>query len=159
MKKNTEDILEKLGKNSIIEEIGTNDEYNKVEFINLNNKEKDLKEKIIDFEKEGENIKEQNFEEDTGEDDMMLKMILEDLDKNIFINIKDQEEKWKQKAIDEILESLKYLHSDKNIRISSSPFKPLLQPKKVSMVGRVFFNNSSNNENSNSTKDSTNWKN
>ena len=156
MKKNTEDILEKLGKNSIIEEIGTNDEYNKVEFNNLNNKEKDLKEKIIDFEKEGENIKEQNFEEDTGEDDMMLKMILEDLDKNIFINIKDQEEKRKQKAIDEILEILKYLHSDKNIRISSSPFKPLLQPKKVSMVGRVFFNNSSNNENSNSTKDSTN---
>jgi len=156
MKKNTEDILEKLGKNSIIEETGTNDEYNKVEFINLNNKEKDLKEKIIDFEKEGENIKEQNFEEDTGEDDMMLKMVLEDLDKNIFINIKVQEEKRKQKAIDEILEILKYLHSDKNIRISSSPFKPLLQPKKVSMVGRVFFNNSSNNENSNSTKDSTN---
>ena len=57
------------------------------------------------------------------------------------------------------LEILKYLHSDKNIRISSSPFKPLLQPKKVSMVGRVFFYSTDNNDNISTTKDNTNCSN
>ena len=46
----------------------------------------------------------------------MLKTILEDLDKNIQINIKKQEEDQKQKAIDEILSILKYPKSDSNIR-------------------------------------------
>ena len=114
----------------------------------------------------------------------MFKMILEDLDKNILINVKEQEEEQKQKAIGEILflviidvfynyfplknfvfifgnnllEILKYLHSDTNIRISSSTFKPLLRPKKISMGGRVFFNNniSNNDNNNNSIKEDKN---
>ena len=94
---------------------------------------------IIDFEKEGEIIKKQDFEEDNKEEDLMFKKILEDLDKNILINIKKQEEDQKQKAINELL---------------VIPFKPLLQPKKISMVGRVFFNSNSNNDNT--TKENTN---
>ena len=129
-----EDILEKIEKDSIFKDILKNEEFNKLEF----NKERDMND-IIDFEKEGEIIKKQDFEEDNKEEDLMFKRILEDLDKNVLINIQKQEEDQKQKAINELLEILKYPHSDKNVRISSSPFKPLLQPKKISMVGRVFF--------------------
>ena len=89
----------------------------------------------------------------------MLKTILEDLDKNIQINIKKQEEEQKQKAIDEILSILKYPKSDSNIRDNVSPFKPLLHPKKVSMVGRVFFYSTDNNDNISTTKDNTNCSN
>ena len=148
-----EDILEKIEKDSIFKEILKNEDFNKLEFGDLVNKERDMND-IIDFEKEGENIKKQDFEEDNKEEDLMFKRILEDLDKNVLINIQKQEEDQKQKAINEILEILKYPHSDKNVRISSSPFKPLLQPKKISMVGRVFFNSNSNNDNT--TKENTN---
>ena len=89
----------------------------------------------------------------------MLKTILEDLDKNIQINIKKQEEEQKQKAIDEILSILKYPKSDSNIRDNVSPFKPLLYPKKVSMVGRVFFYSINNNDNISTIKDNTNCSN
>ena len=148
-----EDILEKIEKDSIFKDILKNEEFNNLEFSNLVNKERDMKD-ILDFEKEGEIIKKHDFEEDNKEEDLMFKKILEDLDKNILINIKKQEEDQKQKAINELLEILKYPHSDKNVRISSSPFKPLLQPKKISMVGRVFFNSNSNNDNT--TKENTN---
>ena len=149
-----EDIIEKLEKDSIKKEIRTNDEFNNIEFFDLVGNEKDMK-GLIYFEKEGENIKKQDFEEDNKEEDLIFKSILEDLDKNILINIKKQEEDQRQNAINEILEILKYPHSDKNVRISSNPFKPLLQPKKISMVGRVFFNSNSNNDN-NTTKENTN---
>ena len=86
-----EDIIEKLEKDSIKKEIRTNDEFNNIEFIDLVSNEKDIK-GLIDFEKEGENIKKQDFEEDNKEEDLMFKSILEDLDKNILINIKKQEE-------------------------------------------------------------------
>ena len=148
-----DDILEKIEKDSIFKDILKNEEFNKLEFSNLVNKERKMND-IIDFEKEGEIIKKQDFEEDNKEEDLMFKKILEDLDKNILINIKKQEEDQKQKAINEILEILKYPNSDKNVRISSSPFKPLLQPKKISMVGRVFFNSNLNNDNI--TKENTN---
>ena len=108
------------------------------------------------FQKEGENIYEVISEEDNKEEDFILKAILEDLNKNIIINVKEQEEVQKQKAIDEILQILKSPHSDKNTKINSSPFKSLFQPKKISMVGRVFYNSTNNNENINSNKDNTN---
>ena len=149
-----EDIIEKLEKDSIKKKIRTNDEFNNIEFFDLVGNEKDMK-GLIYFEKEGENIKKQDFEEDNKEEDLMFKSILEDLDKNILINIKKQEEDQRQNAINEILEILKYPHSDKNVRISSNPFNPLLQPKKISMVGRVFFSSNSNNDN-NTTKENTN---
>ena len=37
----------------------------------------------------------------------------------------------KQKAIEEILEILKYNQSDKDIRSEISPFKPMQEPKKI----------------------------
>ena len=111
------------------------------------------------MEKEGEIINKQDFEEDNKERDIILNDILEDLNKNVFINIKRQEEDSKQKAIKEILEILKYPHSDKDIRMGISPFKPLLQPKKVSMVGRVFYNSADKDNNIinfDNTKDTAN---
>ena len=111
------------------------------------------------MEKEGDIINKQDFEEDNKERDIILNDILEDLNKNVFINIKRQEEDSKQKAIKEILEILKYPHSDKDIRMGISPFKPLLQPKKVSMVGRVFYNSADKDNNIinfDNTKDTAN---
>ena len=48
------------------------------------------------FQKEGENIYEVISEEDNKEEDFILKAILEDLNKNIIINVKEQEEVQKQ---------------------------------------------------------------
>jgi len=58
----------------------------------------------------------------------------------------------------EILSILKKPLSNKNIRnrnIYSTPFKPLLKPKKISMVGKVFFDIPSDNN----TKECSNEKN
>ena len=154
MKIKTEDIFEKLEKDLINKEILNSEGFIKLESITLDNNQNEIKD-VIDFEKDGENIKKQDFEEDNKEEDLMIQNILEDLDKNILINIEKQEEDQKQKAINEILDILKYPHSDTNLRISSNPFKPLLQPKKISMVGRVFFKSNSNNDN-NTTEENTN---
>ena len=132
-------FFEKIENNLIKKEPQTNKEDYKIDIQNIINNEKDLKDKAIDLETEGEIIKINEFVEDNKEEDLMLKTILEDLDKNIQINIKKQEEEQKQKAIDEILSILKYPKSDSNIRDNVSPFKPLLHPKKVSMVGGYFF--------------------
>ena len=124
--------------------------------INFSENEKDLKEKALNFEKDGEIIRTQNFEEDAKEGEQIVNLILEDLNKNIFINVKEEEEDKNQMACREILEILRYPHSHKNIRGVVSPFKPLFQPKKVSMVGKVFYNNSSaDNNDDNKTRDNT----
>lgn len=156
MEKDLEDIFEKIGNDLLQKEIRTKKESYKDEFVNINNNIKDINEKLMGFQKEGENIYEVISEEDNKEEDFILKAILEDLNKNIIINVKEQEEVQKQKAIDEILQILKFPHSDKNTKINSSPFKSLFQPKKISMVGRVFYNSTNNNENINSNKDNTN---
>ena len=152
-------FFEKIENNLIKKEPQTNKEDYKIDIQNIINNEKYLKDKAIDLETEGEIIKINEFVEDNKEEDLMLKTILEDLDKNIQINIKKQEEEQKQKAIDEILSILKYPKSDSNIRDNVSPFKPLLHPKKVSMVGRVFFYSTDNNDNISTTKDNTNCSN
>ena len=159
----TDNIFEKSNKNQIEQEIITKEDLYKVEELDLFKNINEINENSINLEKEGEIINKQDFEEDIKERDIILNDILEDLNKNVLINIKNQEEDSKQKAIKELLEILKYPHSDKDIRMGISPFKPLLQPKKVSMVGRVFYNSAdkdnNNNINSDSTKDTTNTSN
>ena len=88
--------------------------------------------------KESENLY-NDFEDDNKEENSVIKDILDDLNKNIEINIKENENN-NYKACKEILNILKYPHSDKNIRDNISPFKPLTKPRKVSLIGKVFFN-------------------
>jgi hypothetical protein len=89
-----------------------------------------------DFEKELElEIAKKDFDEDIYEEDLVFNSLLEDLNKNIYINVKTQEEEKNQMACRELLQIIKYPYCD---------FKPLLRPRKVSMVGRVFFNRSDN---------------
>ncbi len=101
-----------------------------------------------------------DMEEDNKEENDVFKTILDDLNKNIEINIKELENENKNfKECQEILDILKYPRSDKDIRNGISPFKPLLKPKKISLIGKVFFDipnddNTNNNQN-NSTKNIT----
>ena len=112
-------------------------------------------------EKENLNIKNNqnyDFDEDNKEENIVLKTILDDLNKNIEINVKEIENENKNyknyKECQEIIEILKYPLSDKNIRDVFSPFKPLLKPKKISLVGRVLLNidNDYNNSCNNTTE-------
>ena len=121
----------------------------------------EINEDFIPLKNEVDLINKQDFEEDNKERDIILNDILEDLNKNVIINIKQQQEDSKQKAIEEILEILKHHNSDKNIRSEISPFKPMLRPKKISMVGRVFYNSADKDDNNNyinpvNIKDKTN---
>ena len=152
-------IFEKINKNQVEQVIRKKEDLDKVEELDLFKNINEIDENSINLEKEGEIINKQDFEEDNKERDIILNDILEDLNKNVLINIKRQEEDSKQKAIKEILEILKYPHSDKDIRMGISPFKPLLQPKKVSMVGRVFYNSADKDNNIinfDNTKDTVN---
>ena len=95
---------------------------------------------------ENENEKIENTEvndfEDNKEENCVFEAILNDLNKNIVINTKELENENKNsKECQEILEILKYPLSDKNIRNDISPFKPLLKPKKISLIGRVLIDN------------------
>ena len=150
MEPDIKEFFEKIEKELIENENRTKDLDSKIEDFDLNSlsKEDDIKEKSISLEKEGETIDKKDFEEDIKEDNLVLNDILEDLNKNILINIKDEEEEEKnQKACQEILEILRYPKSHKNRRGVISPFKPLLQPKKISMVGKVFYNSAYYDEN------------
>ena len=152
-------IFEETNKNQVEQVIRKKEDLDKVEELDLFKNINEIDENSINSEKEGDIINKQDFEEDNKERDIILNDILEDLNKNVFINIKRQEEDSKQKAIKEILEILKYPHSDKDIRMGISPFKPLLQPKKVSMVGRVFYNSADKDNNIinfDNTKDTAN---
>ena len=113
-----------------------------------------LKENALSQIKEDEIIKKEDFDEDAKEDEVVVNPILEDLNKNILINVKEEEEDKNQMACREILEILRYPLSQKNVRGVISPFKPLLQPKKVSMVGKVFYNSTTDND-ENKTRDNT----
>ena len=92
------------------------------------------------FERIEESIKEEDFEEDQREEMMIFNSILEEFDKSIIIHGNEKEEDKEQLAIKEILNIIKY---NKEI----SPFKPLYKPKKVSMIGRVFYNNADSGKN------------
>ena len=99
-----------------------------------------------------------DFFDNKNEDNIEIKNILSDLNKNIELNITEKEkENDNSKECQEILNILKKPLSHKNIRYYNSPFKPLLKPRQISMVGKVFFNipNDENNTNNN-TKSNTN---
>ena len=151
MEPDIEKFFEKIEKELLENENRTKDINTKNDDFELNflRKDDDIKEKSISFEKEEEVIDKKDFEEDAKEDNLVLNDILEDLNKNILINVKDdeEEEEKNQKACQEILEILRYPKSHKNLRGVISPFKPLLQPKKISMVGKVFYNSAYYDEN------------
>jgi len=151
MEPDIEKFFEKIEKELLENENRTKDINTKNDDFDLNflRKDDDIKEKSISFEKEEEIIDKKDFEEDAKEDNLVLNDILEDLNKNILINVKDdeEEEEKNQKACQEILEILRYTKSHKNLRDAISPFKPLTQPKKISMVGKVFYNSAYYDEN------------
>ena len=90
-------------------------------------------------------LKKIDFVDDKNEENNEIKSILSDLNKNIEINIKESEiENKNYNECQEILNILKKPLSDKNIRFYNSPFKPLLKPRKISMVGKVFYPNDEN---------------
>ena len=122
----------------------------------------------IILENENEKIVENeinDFEEDNKEENSVFETILNDLNKNIEINIKEHEnENNINQSCQELLEILKYPLSDKNIRNGISPFKPMLKPKKISLIGKVLSdmpidvhnnNNSHNNTHNNTTENTT----
>ena len=125
---------EKIDKNRLNEQNRKKDINSKMDHFKTNpSHEKDfLNENVLFFQTKGEIIKKEDCEEDINEEILELNTILEDLNKNIVIDVKEEEKDKNQRACQEILEIL-------SIR---SPFKPLSQPKKVSMVGKVFYNSS-----------------
>ena len=125
---------EKIDKNRLNEQNRKKDINSKMDHFKANpSHEKDfLNENVLFFQTKGEIIKKEDCEEDINEEILELNTILEDLNKNIVIDVKEEEKDKNQRACQEILEIL-------SIR---SPFKPLSQPKKVSMVGKVFYNSS-----------------
>jgi hypothetical protein len=106
-----------------------------------------------------------DFEEDNKEENSVFETILNDLNKNIEINLKEHEnENNINQPCQEILDILTYPLSDKNIRNGISPFKPMLKPKKISLIGKVLSdmpidvhnnNNSHNNTHNNTTENTT----
>ena len=150
------DFFEKLEKNKLDNENRTKEIKFNIDDIKIDffNSEKDIKENALSQIKEDEIIKKEDFDEDAKEDEVVVNPILEDLNKNILINVKEEEEDKNQMACREILEILRYPLSQKNVRGVISPFKPLLQPKKVSMVGKVYYNSTTDND-ENKTRDNT----
>lgn len=131
-----------------IDEIPNKNEFN----FSFENEKQNTLNFISNFvdEKEIENEIDKNLEEDSKEENCIFKSILDDLNKNIEINIKENN----NKDFQEILDILKYPHSDKNIRDRISPFKPLLRPKKISMIGKV-LSDFPEDENNNTTGNTT----
>ena len=143
MEPDIEKFFEKIEKELLENENRTKDLNAKNDDFDLNflRKDDDIKEKSISFEKEEEIIDKKDFEEDAKEDNLVLKDILEDLNKNILINVKDdeEEEEKNQKACQEILEILRYPKSHKKLRDVISPFKHLINLKKYLWLERCFI--------------------
>ena len=125
---------EKIDKNRLNEQDRKKDINSKIDHFKSNpsHEEDFLNENVLFFKTKGEIIKKEDCEEDINEEILELNTILEDLNKKIIIDVKEEEKDKNQRACQEILEIL-------SIRL---PFKPLSQPKKVSMVGKVFYNSS-----------------
>ena len=149
------EFVEKIEKDLLDEGKRTKDLSGIIDDIKIDDleNEEDIKESTLSLEKEGELIDKKDFYEDIKEETQELNTILEDLNKNILINVKEEKEDKNQKACQEILEILGYTRSHKNLRGVVSPFKPLFQPRKISMVGRVFYNSAYQDENK--TKEDT----
>ena len=95
------------------------------------------------------------IEDKNEEEDCEILTIINDLNKNIEINMKDIENK-NYNECQEILNILRKPLSGKNVRDYISPFKPLLKPKKISMVRKVFYNDYNDNNDCINTHDSSN---
>ena len=111
--------------------------------------DKDINFKKIDF------IEEKNEENNENNE---IESILNDLDKNIEINIKETDiENNNYQECQEILNILRRPLSHKNLQFFYSPFKPLVTPRKISMEGKVLCSVSNceiNNANSIETQSS-----
>lgn len=70
--------------------------------------------------------------------------------KEILWNLNKNENETKDvKSCQEILDILKESTTNNKIKVFISPFKPLLKPKKISMEGRVLYNDYNNCNNAN----------
>ena len=112
------------------------------------------------------NINKIDFIEEKSEDNNEIQSILNSFNNNSEINIKKiiQKEDNNYKECQEIINILKKPLSEKNVRFYSSPFKPLLKPRKISMEGKVLYNSPKyeiniNNVNSSDTQNSSNCEN
>ena len=108
------------------------------------------------------NIKKIDFIDEKNEDNNEIQSILNSLNNNSEINIKEiQKEDNNYNECQEIINILKKPLSEKNVRFYSSPFKPLLKPRKISMEGKILYNSPKyeiniNNVNSSDTQNSSN---
>ena len=108
------------------------------------------------------NIKKIDFIEEKSEDNNEIQSILNSLNNNSEINVKEiQKEDNNYNECQEIINILKKPLSEKNVRFYSSPFKPLLKPRKISMEGKILYNSPKyeiniNNVNSSDTQNSSN---
>ena len=125
--------------------------------LNVSFEKKNFKDEIFD---KYISIKKMDFLDDKNEENNEIKSILSDLDKNIEINIKENENK-NYNECQEILNILKKPLSDKNLRFYNSPFKPLLKPRKISMVGKILCGipNDENDNTKNTSQNSSNCNN
>ena len=125
--------------------------------LNVSFEKKNFKDEIFD---KNISIKKMDFLDDKNEENNEIKSILSDLDKNIEINIKENENK-NYNECQEILNILKKPLSDKNLRFYNSPFKPLLKPRKISMVGKILCGipNDENDNTKNTSQNSSNCNN
>ena len=125
--------------------------------LNVSFEKKNFKDEIYD---KYISIKKMDFLDDKNEENNEIKSILSDLDKNIEINIKENENK-NYNECQEILNILKKPLSDKNLRFYNSPFKPLLKPRKISMVGKILCGipNDENDNTKNTSQNSSNCNN
>ena len=133
--------------------------------INMKNGNDDLNEFHFSFENKNEindayffsniilenqniNIKDNqnnSSDEDNKEEIAVFKNILEDLNKNIEINIIENVNENKNcKVYQEILDILKNPINGKNNKEHYSSFIPLLKPKKISLIGKVLVNVNNN---------------
>ena len=128
-------------------------------FDNLSHKDKF---NIFD---ENINIKKIDFIEEKSEDNNEIQSILNILNNKSEINIREkQKEDNNYNECQESINILKKPLNEKNVRFYSSPFKPLLKPRKISLEGKVLYNSSKNeininNVNSSDTQNSSNCRN
>ena len=90
-----------------------------------------------------------DFIKDKNDEENEIKSILSELDKNIEITLKEKDN---YKECQEILNILKKPLSEKNVRFYRSPFKPLEKPRKISMVGKIIFNDTKDDEEDNKSE-------
>ena len=105
-------------------------------------------------------IKKIDYIEDKNEEYCELKSIINELNKIIEIKVEKENENKNYKECQEIINILRKPLRNKNASLNISPFKPLLKPIKISMIGKVFYNNfkDNNNDNSLTIHDSSNIK-